>query len=434
MPQPLRVLHIGDLHLGVELYGRPDPERGYGTRVGDFLDALDQALSHADQADLILFPGDIYKNCDPTPTIQREFAGRIRKAAQQAPVVIIPGNHDLPNAYARASSVDIFEVLEVPSVHVLRKPGVYPVQTRRGQVLIAALPFLPKSRLVTLDEARSCTIPEVIKLMETKLNTQVEELAGEVRAERAKRSPETLAILTAHYTVRGAVFGGYGAGASLAPEVQLDLQPLRSSEWDYVALAHIHKHQSVPENDYLNSQPPVVYPGSIERIDFGEEKEAKVVVMATLHERNHAEWRPIHLNPRPFKTIRMQVDSADPIGSARAQLENWKAGIEGAIIRIYYTLEGGLPNLPERELRSCLEGAAYVAGIRRDVENQGSRIRVGQMTTQLSPLEALDVYLKTQEHLKGRREDLLERGRLLIDHVLGESEELPPDPLGGVAP
>src|SRR5579862_1712525 len=94
---PIRVLHVGDLHLGVELHGRPDPEKGYGTRVGDFLAALDRALEYAAEADLVLFPGDIYKNCEPTPTVQREFAARMRKVARHAPVVLIPGNHDLPN-------------------------------------------------------------------------------------------------------------------------------------------------------------------------------------------------------------------------------------------------------------------------------------------------------------------------------------------------
>ena len=103
---PIRVLHVGDVHLGVELYGRPDPEQGYGTRTADFLGALDRALELAAEADLVLFPGDIYKNCDPSPTIQREFARRIRAVSRHVPVVIIPGNHDLPSVFGRASSVD----------------------------------------------------------------------------------------------------------------------------------------------------------------------------------------------------------------------------------------------------------------------------------------------------------------------------------------
>ena len=120
----------------------PDPEKGYNTRVGDFIRALDAALEHAADVDLVLFPGDIYKNCDPTPTIQREFASRIRRVGRRVPVVIIPGNHDLPNTWARASSIDIFRVLEIDNVHVLRQPRVEPIETRRGTVLIAPLPYL----------------------------------------------------------------------------------------------------------------------------------------------------------------------------------------------------------------------------------------------------------------------------------------------------
>lgn len=418
---PIRVLHIGDLHLGVELYGRPDPERGYGTRAGDFLNALDQALAHAERADLVLFPGDIYKNCDPNPTIQREFARRIRRAARHAPVVIIPGNHDLPNAFARASSVEIFEVLEVENVHVLRKPQVVPVETRRGPVLIAALPFLPKSRLVTLDEARGKTIPEVLQTMEQKLHEQIDELAEDVQKTRAGMSPDTPAILMAHYTVRGAVFGGYGRGTLLAPEVQLELPYFKKAEWDYVALAHIHKHQSVPAND-LHGQPPVIYPGSIERVDFGEEKEEKGVVWAEV-ERGNTEWKFLRLNPRRFLTLHVTADDADPIGSVREKLEARKEAIQDAVVRLYYRLAPGLPNIPERELRASLDGAHYVAGIRRETENQDNRIRVGHMTTQLTPLEALDVYLKNQQFPEARREELLERGKGLIHEVLVDSSE-----------
>lgn len=422
MPDPIRILHIGDLHLGVELYGRLDPERGYGTRVGDFLSALDQALSHAERADLILFPGDIYKNCDPNPTLQREFARRIRSAARHAPVVIIPGNHDLPNAFARASSVEIFDVLEVENVRVLRRPEVVTVPTRRGPALIAALPFLPKSRLITLEDARGKSIPEVIQMMERKLHEQIDELALQVRAERQKLGEETPAVLMAHYTIRGSVFGGYGRGTLLAPEVQLELSYFKKPDWDYVALAHIHKHQSVPAND-LHGQPPVIYPGSIERVDFGEEKEEKGVVWAEV-ERGNASWRFIRLNPRRFLTLSVTAEEADPIGSVREKLAGRK-DIRDSVVRLYYRLSPGLPNLPERELRSCLEGAHYVAGIRRETDSPDSRIRVGQMTTQLTPLEALDVYLKNQQLPQPRREELLERGKALIAEVLHESHEIP---------
>jgi DNA repair protein SbcD/Mre11 len=412
---PVRVLHIGDVHLGVELYGRPDPDRGYGTRCGDFLRALDRALELAAEADLILFPGDIYKNCDPSPTVQREFAGRIRRAARHAPVVIIPGNHDLPNTFGRASSIDIFRVLEVEDVHVLRQPNVTVVPTARGEVLIAPLPFTPRSRLLAQDEARGKTISEVLDLMRERLMGYIVELAGQVREERERRGADVPAILMAHYTVQGAVFGGYGKGALLAPEVELPLSAVKDDAFDYVALAHIHKHQTVPANDYA-TQPPVVYPGSIERVDFGEESEEKVVVLARVARRN-TKWEAIPLEPRPFVTIRVEPDEVDPLAAVQAEIEKKRESLQGAVVRLVYTLPPGQPNLPERDLRAALDGAAYVASIRRESPRGEARARAGAMTTQLGPLEALEEYLRTRPELAPLRDDLRERARLLIAEV-----------------
>ena len=420
---PARVLHIGDVHLGVELYGRPDPEKGYGTRVGDFLRSLEQALGYADEmdADLIVMPGDIYKNCDPTPTVQREFARRIRQAAKRRPVVIIPGNHDLPHAWARASSIDIFRVLEVENVHVLRQPVVTPIRTARGTVLIAPLPYIPRSVLVAQEDARGKTIPDVLALMRTRLVELMGDLARDVEKEREELGAETPAILMAHYTVQGAVFGGYGKGGLLAPEVELPLISVRNPVFDYVALAHIHQHQTIPANDFTG-QPPVIYPGSIDRVDFGEESEDKVVIRAEVR-RGHTTWEALPLSPRPFITLRFQADEADPLESVKAQIEAKRERLQGAVVRLFYTLGHGHPNLPERELRAAMEGAYYIAGIRRETPTVQDRSRNPSMTTQLSPLEALEAYLATQPQLEGRKEDLLERAKPLIDELTTKARE-----------
>ena len=72
----VRVLHFADLHLGVEAYGKLDPQTGLSTRLGDFLTAFDKLVDYAlhHDIDLVLFCGDAYKTRDPTPTQQREFA------------------------------------------------------------------------------------------------------------------------------------------------------------------------------------------------------------------------------------------------------------------------------------------------------------------------------------------------------------------------
>ena len=43
--EPLtRILHFSDLHIGVENYGRVNPQTALSTRVVDFLTALDVGL------------------------------------------------------------------------------------------------------------------------------------------------------------------------------------------------------------------------------------------------------------------------------------------------------------------------------------------------------------------------------------------------------
>ena len=104
----MRILHFSDLHIGVENYGRIDPETGLSTRLGDFLDSLEQVVEFAlnEGGDLVLLAGDAYKGRDPTQTHQREFAKRLNRLSQAGiPTFLLVGNHDLPAASRAASDL-----------------------------------------------------------------------------------------------------------------------------------------------------------------------------------------------------------------------------------------------------------------------------------------------------------------------------------------
>src|SRR5262249_11987645 len=141
---PLRIAHIADTHIGMENYGRINPETGLNQRLHDFLSSLDQAIEGAlaERADLVVFAGDIYKTRDPTPTHQREFARRVQRLASAGiQTVLVAGNHDVPMSAGRATSVDIFRALEIPSVTVARQIGTHRLATRAGPVQVVALPW-----------------------------------------------------------------------------------------------------------------------------------------------------------------------------------------------------------------------------------------------------------------------------------------------------
>jgi len=72
---------------------------------------------------------------------------------------------------------------------------------------------------------------------------------------------------------------------------------------DYVALGHIHRYQDLN----LGSHPPVIYPGSIERVDFGEINEEKGFIIAEV-EKGHTNYRWQHLPIRRFLDYWVELD------------------------------------------------------------------------------------------------------------------------------
>jgi DNA repair protein SbcD/Mre11 len=441
----IRVLHLADLHLGVENYGRPDPLRGYNSRVGDFLRCLDVAVEAAAEVDLVVIAGDVYKTCHPTPTVQREFADRMKRMARLCPVFLLTGNHDVPNAAERATSVDIFSTLEVPGIRVERLWGVHRIETAAGPVMVAGQAFLPESKLKARETFQGLSIDETRAKMEEVLCGNIQGLADQIERE----APDLPAILACHYTVRGAQLGGYAGRSLFMQEIQVPLSVVAQPAFDYVALGHIHQHQELNRG----AQPPVVYPGSIERVDFSEEKEPRGFVLADVSP-GQTTWRHVPTPSRPFLTIRAALKgeaappSAIPVSAETADgeaeeapllvapepdttqellevVQRHEAAIPGAIVRVVYSLPDGKPPVREAEVRAALKEAQYIAGIARERVLREARERNTRLTTQLTPLEALQEYLSTRPDLRSREADLLEYARPLIQVVSDQRSPLP---------
>ena len=109
----LQVLHLADLHIGVENYGQFDAKRGMHQRLIDFLQCLDAAVDIAieRQVDLVLIAGDMFKTRSPLPRHQSEFAARIRRLRDAGiPVLMLIGNHDVAPGRDSANSVSVTRI------------------------------------------------------------------------------------------------------------------------------------------------------------------------------------------------------------------------------------------------------------------------------------------------------------------------------------
>ena len=399
----IRLLHFADLHLGTENYGRMDPNTGLSSRLADYLAAYDFIIDYAlsNPIDMVVFAGDAFKNRDPSPTHQREFARRIQRLSKEGvPTFLLVGNHDLPNAMRRAHAIEIFATLDTPHVTVAERPSFHRIETRNGVVQIVAVPWVTRSILAAMDASAGLSPEEMNRRMEEMLSRQITRLTDKINDDEA-------AILVGHGSIAGAQVGAE-RNIMLGQDVTLDLSQLRDPRFDYVALGHIHKHQSW-EGDH-----PIVYSGSPERIDFGEADETKGFVVAEIDD-GPTRWQFIETPTRQFREIRLDVrDQADPMPFIRDRLQ--AVDVTDAIVKLIVQATPENESLLDlREIRSHFKTANHIAAIVRDVDRP-KRLRLGtaQEIAAASPRELLARYFDAKQVPQDQRDRLLSKAEGII--------------------
>jgi exonuclease SbcD len=185
----------------------------------------------------------------------------------------------------------------------------------------------------------------------------------------------------------------------LGRDLPVKLSSMSLEAWDYVAMGHIHKHQDANKERY----PSVVYSGSLERIDFGEEAEAKGFCWLNVM-RSETTWVFKPMQVRRFVSIFADAtnDGETPTDAVIRAIE--RHDVTDAIVRVRVKLlQSQEPMFRPREVDAALRDAYLVAGISRDIARD-ARSRLGlESPEMLTPEQLLDAYLLS----KGRpREDI----------------------------
>ena len=407
----MKIVHFADLHLGVEEYGNTNPDTGLSTRLEDFLACLDELVDYALEqgVDLVLFCGDAYKSREPSQTQQREFARRINRIISGGiPVFLLAGNHDMSNAAGRATAIEIFDALALERVYVANRPGIQRIPTAGGIVQVVSLPWLRRSTLLSKEETKGLDFDGI--------NQKLQEVLTNIIATNVGRLDPTLpAILAAHVWVTGAKVGSESM-MNIGQEHTLLLSSIAMPSFDYVALGHIHKHQVLSRN------PPVVYAGSLERINFSEEKDDKGFYVVDIDPGDVTGTRRVSLDfhqvkARRFLSIDASVkpDNPDPTATVTGAVSVHSEAIKGAIVRLNISMPAEMEGqLKDREIKDSLK-EAYHYNITRDIKRE-ARLRLGTQTAEeVTPIDALRAYLETRGNITPeRKKTLLEYGKNLI--------------------
>jgi hypothetical protein len=191
-----------------------------------------------------------------------------------------------------------------------------------------------------------------------------------------------------------------------------DLQTFDQPGIDFVALGHIHKHQALSY-----ASPQVVYSGSIDRVDFGEQNEEKGWVYAEIPEKGKAEWEFRKVSARPFLTIEATVESDNATEDVVRAIARQADKLENAVVRVRIDVPPErIGELNDDDIRAQLKSAYYVAPFER-TSRQRPRSRwgaAGAAIQRAGPIEALGLYLQHQKVDAERRATLVRYAQTLM--------------------
>mgnify|MGYP006275905077 FL=1 len=402
----IKILHVSDIHMGSGLsHGRTNPKTGFNTRLEDFRNSLrtciDRAL--AEPVDLVLFGGDAFPDATPPPYIQETFASEFRRlVAAEIPTLLLVGNHDQHSQGKGGASLSIYRTLGVPGFLVGDKIETHRISTANGDVQVMTLPWLTHSALLTRPESEGLSLSEVNQLLLKKLQPILE-------AEIRRLDPQLPTVLLAHLMADRAELGAerfLAVGKGFTIPMSFLIRP----EFDYVALGHVHRHQNLNPKGH----PPVIYPGSIERVDFSEEKEEKGYVLIDL-EKGNPQWEFCPLPVRPFLTIDVDVtEKDDPQQAILSAIARQK--IPDAVVRLKYKLRSEqLDQIETRTLQKALN-FAHSYTISPELVSQLARPRVPEFGEQVSldSISALKTYLGNRDDLQDLSDEMVEAAAQLL--------------------
>ena len=200
------------------------------------------------------------------------------------------------------------------------------------------------------------------------------------------------------------------------------LSNVANPAFDYIALGHIHRRQVLSHN------PPVVYPGSLERLDFSEEEDSKGFYIVGIEPDKETGKRRVsfefhQVTGRRFLTINIGIEPADtePTSTVLRAIAEQEDRIRDAIVRLNISLPAETEGqLRDNDIRNTLK-ETYHFTIAKDIQRE-TRLRLGKWTAEeIPPLDALKAYLESKKVSPQRTRLLLKYSEKLIqEQRIGE--------------
>ena len=369
MTGTVKILHLADLHLGASVYEKPGRPR-----LAEFLAAVDRAweLAVEEDADAVVVAGDVFDGYRPDPEVEREWAARVSRLMDAGiPLAVVLGNHDAPARRGAASHLDVYDRLQLNSVHVFSLPEVKTLATKSGPVQVVGVPWPFRGKFF---EPGDSAVPA-----DADITDQMEKILDDVII--PELNPDIPTVLLAHLWLREGSLSSEKTFA-VGPDPIIPASAVVRDEFAYAALGHLHRHQEVPGTDGR-----AVYAGGLCRISFGDEAVPKGAVIAEVST-GGCSWRFVEFPSRTFKTIAVEVETAEETESNIAESVGSFDPADAIVRLVVRGPAAVLSELTRAELAAYFPGAfAFKTEFERTDERRAARPSIAEDATVAAALE-----------------------------------------------
>lgn len=376
----MRFFHISDLHIGKQLhfYSLKEDQEAILGEIAEYAEKL--------KPQAIVIAGDVYDKSVPSAEAVAVFDGFIRRLSSVGTeILVISGNHDSPERLDFASSLLEKEHLYIAGLPpVCEKDHIKKVRLKDeyGEVCFWLLPFLKPAYVRGI-------------FPEAELESYTDTLRMLLEREEINEEERNVLITHQFYTAAGkeparsdseTVYVG-GAG-------NVDVSAVE--KFDYAAMGHIHKTQTLKEERFRYCGTPLKY-------SVGECGDEKTLTVVTLEEKGelHIEELPLH----PLRDVKQFR------GTLAELLE------QGCGDYVSLTLtDERIPYQPRESLDRVFPNILELK-----VENTAARQQLFDLSGEEICEDAMELFGKFYEEIHGR--PMKEEECALMKEILDKAEE-----------
>jgi DNA repair protein SbcD/Mre11 len=261
----MKILHTADWHLGQKFYTNDRIEE-HQLALKWLVDLIEK-----EKIDVLIIAGDIFDVSNPPNYAQQlyyDFFKKLLKTSCQH-TIIIGGNHDSPAMLnAPKGLLEVLNIKVVSAATESLEDEIIELKNEKGelQLVIAAVPFLRDRDLKNAEFSESgYEKADRIKEGIYKHYNDIAELCK-------KYDAHTPIIATGHLYAKGAQSSDKQDNIYLGNIENISSEQF-SSVFDYIALGHIHRAQSVGNQEHIR------YSGSLLPLSFSEIQDKKSVTV-----------------------------------------------------------------------------------------------------------------------------------------------------------